>query len=90
MQRILNKTLAWLGLALGTALTAPTAGAQGYPERPIRLIVPYSAGGVTDQYGRTVAESLSKRLGQPVLVENKTGANGTLGAVQMLNTDPAG
>lgn len=73
-------------------MAGPSAMAQGndYPTRPIKLIVPYSAGGVTDQYGRTFAELAGKRLGQPITIENKPGANGTLGAVQMTNTDPSG
>lgn len=86
MRRILMAALACVGLACGLGAQAQTH----YPERPIRLIVPYSAGGVTDQYGRAFAEAMGKRLGQPVVIENKPGANGTLGAVQMLNTDPAG
>ncbi|HYP85921.1 tripartite tricarboxylate transporter substrate binding protein [Variovorax sp.] len=76
--------------AVGLLLGAQAAAAADYPTRPVKLIVPYSPGGVTDQFGRTFAELASKRLGQSIVIENKTGANGTLGAVQMLNTDPAG
>ena len=87
-----TKLMAVLAAAatLPMAAITPAAAQQPYPDRPIKLIVPYSAGGVTDQFGRTFADLASKRLGQPIVVENKTGANGTLGAVQMLNTDPAG
>ena len=85
------KKILTAALAVASALmVAPAANAQTYPNKPIRLIVPYTAGGVTDLFGRAFGESISKRLGQPVIVENKTGANGTLGAVQMLNADPAG
>ena len=75
--------------ALGLASAGAHAQAA-YPNQPIRLIVPYSAGGVTDQVGRALAEQMGKRLGQSVVVENKTGANGTMGAIQMLQTRPDG
>jgi len=75
--------------ALGLASAGAHAQAA-YPNQPIRLIVPYSAGGVTDQVGRALAEQMGKRLGQSVVVENKTGANGTMGAIQMLQTKPDG
>ncbi|MDW5442450.1 tripartite tricarboxylate transporter substrate binding protein [Polaromonas sp. SM01] len=86
----MKKLFATAVTAIGLLAAAIPAMAQNYPNRPIKLIVPYSAGGVTDQLGRTFAEFAGKRLGQPIIIENKTGANGTLGAVQMLNTDPAG
>ena len=88
MKRMFAIFCASLGL-LATSLPA-TAQDAAYPQRSIKLIVPYTAGGVTDQMGRMFAEQAGKRLGQPVVIENKTGANGTLGAVQMLSTDPAG
>lgn len=85
------KKIAMAALAAASTLTAVVgAHAQAYPNKPIKVIVPYSAGGVTDQYGRAFAETMAKKIGQPVVVENKAGANGTLGAVQMRNTDPAG
>ena len=87
MKKLIATALAAVGLAAAAVMPA---AAQDYPNKPIRLIVPYSAGGVTDQMGRSFAEFASKRLGQPMVVENKTGANGTLGAVQMLSADPAG
>lgn len=86
----MKKWIAAIMTGIGLTLAAVPAQAQTYPSKPIKLIVPYSAGGVTDQYGRAFAEAASQRLGQPVVVENKPGANGTLGAVQMLGTDPAG
>ncbi len=54
--------------------------AQAYPERPIKLVVPWPAGGITDSAGRLIAQKLSDRMGSPVLVENRAGAAGTLGA----------
>ena len=68
-------------LAAFAALAIPLAAwAQGtWPERPIRLIVPFAPGGVTDTSGRVIAEGLSRRLGQQVVVENKPGASGNIG-----------
>ena len=60
--------------ALAVALAATMAAAE-YPDKPIRLVVPFAAGGVTDTSGRVVAEALSRRLGQPIVVENKPGAS---------------
>jgi len=85
----MKKILAAGMMVLASAGSAP-ALAQDFPNHPIRLIIPYSAGGVTDVVGRALAEQSGKRLGQTVVVENKTGANGTLGATQMLNTAPDG
>ena len=73
-----------------TMLTATGASAQNFPTQPIRLIVPYSAGGVTDIVARTIAKLIEPELGQPVVIENKPGANGTLGAIQMINAAPDG
>lgn len=74
----------------GAALVAPvfTAQAQSFPVRPIKLIIAFPAGGPTDITMRTLADNASKILGQPVIVENKPGAGGTLPA-QALQTAPA-
>ncbi|MES2384314.1 MAG: tripartite tricarboxylate transporter substrate binding protein [Pseudomonadota bacterium] len=65
-------------LACGLTFTG-TAQAQAYPNKAIKLVIPYAVGGSTDQTGRLVAQSLSARLGQPVVVENRAGAGGTVG-----------
>src|SRR5260370_28020705 len=64
--------------ASATALvTVPrVAWGQGYPSRPITMIVPYAAGGPTDVIGRIIAEHMRASLGQPIIIENVTGANG--------------
>lgn len=64
-------------LALSMSFAAPMAGAQGaFPDRPIKLIVPYAAGGGTDLFARLTAQELSKQIGQPVVVDNRPGAAG--------------
>ncbi len=67
------------GIALATAAGTSVAWAQDYPARSIRMIVPYAVGGSTDATARLVAKSLSARLGQQVVVENRAGAGGSLG-----------
>jgi len=61
-------------------LVAPAALAQSYPGKPIRIIVPYSAGGGTDIVARAVGQKLSDRWGQSVIVDNRAGASGMIGA----------
>src|ERR1700761_2418515 len=71
----------FLQLAAGTAalLTLSRAAwAEGYPSRPVRIIVGYPAGNASDIIGRLIAQSLSERLGQPFVVENRPGASGSL------------
>jgi tripartite-type tricarboxylate transporter receptor subunit TctC len=72
-----------------TVLT-PLASAQNFPSKPIRLIVPFAPGGVTDVSGRIVASALSKILNQQVVVENKPGASGNIGAQLVAKSDPDG
>src|SRR5262245_55812887 len=78
------KTILVLGLsAVLCALAGPSAQAQGYPTKPVTLIVPWPAGGSTDLVLRALADATQKHLGQPIVVENKPGASGTLGGAQM-------
>ena len=79
------------GSALAVSAAFPTlTRAQSFPARPIKYICPWPAGGSTDIVMRSLAESASKVLGQNVIVENKPGAGGMLGAVEMLNAKPDG
>ena len=76
---------------LAACLVPIAASAQGgYPDRPIRLVVPFAPGGVTDTSGRVIAEALSKRLGQQVIVENKAGASGNIGTQAVATAAPDG
>ncbi|MBL6457280.1 tripartite tricarboxylate transporter substrate binding protein [Belnapia sp. T6] len=78
------------GLLAGAALLPAVARAQGFPQRPVRLIVPYGAGNVTDIAGRALAEALGSRWPQRVVVENMPGAGGTLGVAAAARAAPDG
>lgn len=80
--RTLLAVLAWLAVA--------AAHAQTYPSKPIRLIVPYAAGGTSDILARQLGPKLTDAWGQPVVVENKTGANGNVGADFVAKSTPDG
>ncbi len=71
-------------------LTLSAAAAAAYPERPIRLIVPYPPGGATDVIGRVLAQEMTGALGQSVVVENRAGAAGNIGADQVAKANPDG
>ena len=78
-------------LAIVAALaTTPNASAVDYPVRPIKLVVPYAAGGPTDVLGQLVADYLGRDLKQAVIVENKPGAQGAIGAEAVARADPDG
>src|SRR5262245_12452507 len=83
----------FLLLAAGAAClpTLPRmAGAQAYPARPIKLIVTFPAGGPADTMGRMVAQAMSSKIGQPVVVENVGGAGGTIALRMMTTATPDG
>ena len=77
--------IAWLGT--GQAASAKDAA---YPSRPVRWIVPYTAGGATDAFSRVICQHLSERLGQTFIVENKPGAGSNIGTLTVINSQPDG
>src|SRR5262245_32297554 len=79
------------GAAAAAAIgTTPALGQGNWPDRQIRLIVPYPAGGSTDVLFRIIAETLKEKLGQPVVVENKPGASGNIGIDIVAKSTPDG
>lgn len=84
---------AWAGAALAAAVTAALVGpvgAQEYPTKPINFVVGYSPGGFADTMGRIIAQGVSDRLGQPVVVGNQAGASGNIAAASVAASDPDG
>src|SRR5580698_7645218 len=87
MRKLITAVAATLGLLCFTL--APACG-QTWPQKPVRVIVPFPAGGGTDVVARMVADHLSKLLGQPIFVENRGGANGAVGLQALKQSDPDG
>jgi len=79
-----------LAVALSLAVAAGAAGAQNYPTKPVRLMVPFPPGGSTDIVARIVAQKLGSQLGQSVVIENRGGAGGTLGTAVVAKAAPDG
>src|SRR3712207_3523221 len=76
-------------VVLGIALVSGAAG-QTFPSRPITIVVPFAAGGATDVVARLLGERLTVRLGQPVVIENRPGANGGIGSAAVAKAEPDG
>jgi tripartite-type tricarboxylate transporter receptor subunit TctC len=84
------RQLRQLCLLTCAALLPWAAAAQGYPNKPIRLVVPFPAGGATDLLARSIAQRVGQSLGQTIVVENKAGAGGTLGSGEVAKAAPDG
>ena len=85
-RRLLETTAA----ALALLVVAPLVSAQAYPAKPVRLIVPFAPGGTTDIVARVVAERATAALGQTLIVENKAGGGGSIGALDVIRATPDG
>ena len=79
-----------LPLAAGGWLTATSANAAGWPDKPVKIVIPFAAGGTADMVARLLANELAQRLGQPVVVEARAGANGIIGADAVAKSAPDG
>ena len=87
---IVKTVLGRLTIALGAVLVTCASSAQTYPQRPIKAIVPYAAGGFSDQVSRILAEAMSRNLGQNIIIENRAGGGGGLGSGNISKTKPRG
>jgi len=85
-----RRVLRSLASAVALPFVPAVARAQAYPARPVRLIAPYLPGGVIDLYARLIGQVLSERLGQPFVVENRSGAGGNIGTEAALRAAPDG
>lgn len=88
MKSILRLTL--LVALLANLVAAPHAVAQSWPTKPVRLIVPFAAGGIVDVAARAIGQELSQNLGQPMIVDNRIGANGNIGVDACAKAAPDG
>jgi tripartite-type tricarboxylate transporter receptor subunit TctC len=85
-----NFLAALLCAASAFALTPASVRAQGYPSKPVRLVVPFPAGGATDILARTITQRASEKLGQQIVIDNRPGAGGTIGSDYVAKSPPDG
>jgi tripartite-type tricarboxylate transporter receptor subunit TctC len=86
----MHRRILLLSVAAVLAAASTGAGAQAYPTKPVRLIVPFAAGGTTDIVARVVAEKINAHLGQTLIVDNKAGGGGSVGATEVARAAPDG
>jgi tripartite-type tricarboxylate transporter receptor subunit TctC len=85
-----RRTVLSLALVAAASLFSQASLSQTYPSRPIKAVVPFAAGSATDQLGRAFADHMSKTLGQPIVIDNRPGVNGMLGAAEVAKAAPDG
>lgn len=86
----LFKVVLFVLALFGSSMSAYAQHSNSYPTKTIRLVVPFPAGGPTDQFARQYAQALSAQLGKPVIVDNKSGASGAIGSLEVKNSTPDG
>lgn len=86
----MKRYLLGLLLGLGGVFVSGLAGAQPYPAKPVRLVVPFPAGGATDILARTISQKASEKLGQQIVIDNRPGAGGTIGSDHVAKSAPDG
>lgn len=79
-----------MGVAIVTLLMVGTVFAQGYPSKPVRLVVPFPAGGATDVLARAISQKAAEKLGQQIIIDNRPGAGGTIGSDMVAKAAPDG
>ena len=84
------KLVRWLAAGLAAGVMAGAAWGQAYPNRPVKIVVPYPPGGVTDLFARALGAQMQESMGQPFLVENRPGASQMVGAVYVAKSPPDG
>jgi tripartite-type tricarboxylate transporter receptor subunit TctC len=90
MKPLRNMGFGLIALFIYCFVSAFPAGARDYPTKSITLVIPYPAGGSTDLTGRALANAAKKHLGQPIIVENKSGGGGTVGPSLVMPNPPEG
>ena len=91
MNRLKRRALlSSLAILVSATSTPVLAQASGYPNKPVRIVVPFAVGGIADTFGRVIGIKLTEAWGQPVIIENKTGAGGNIGAEVVAKSPPDG
>jgi tripartite-type tricarboxylate transporter receptor subunit TctC len=90
LRHYIGRRVVGIGTALASLLVAPAAPAQDYPTRAVKIVVPFPAGGTADAMPRLIGDWLARKWGHPVVIENRTGAGGNIGAEMAFKSEPDG